>query len=486
MLEISERYAKALNPQRRSPSDAPAWIEAIDNPYLQGLFAPVCAETDVELPVDGTLPAGLNGVYVRNGPNPRFAPRNRYHWFDGDGMVHAVWFEGGKARYANRYVQTPALAKEVEQGEAIWPGVLGPFDFDLPLGPIKDTANTDLVQVGEELLALWYESGRPLALDPRTLQTRGPTRLPLPKRISAHSKTDPATGDFLWFSYGDRPPYMRYGVLRPDGSTHAVDIELPGPRRPHDLGITARYSILHDFPVFFDEALFQRTGKRVPLFQPHVPTRFGVIERFGTTPRWFEFAPCYMLHVVTCYEEGDEVVMIGCRNPDPTLHPRREDGPIAAMLSGLNILGQLHEWRMDLVTGATSERTLDTMNLEFPRVHPGRVGQRCRYAYLQHIPVEIPSTFDALVKVDLQTGAKQIHAYGPGIFGSEAPFVPRPGATAEDDGWLVTFVTDSNDWSSAVWIYDAQHVDAGPVCKLPLPVRVPAGFHATWLDGVPR
>ena len=70
-----------------------------------------------------------------------------------------------------------------------------------------------------------------------------------------------------------------------------------------------------------------------------MPTRYGVIPRFGTDAdvRWFTFEPCYMLHVVNCWEEGDEIVMIGCRTADPTLHPDRRDGKIAAMLSGLKL-----------------------------------------------------------------------------------------------------------------------------------------------------
>ncbi|MEC7948800.1 MAG: carotenoid oxygenase family protein, partial [Myxococcota bacterium] len=94
-LEITQRHGKALNPDGTPPPDAPAWIEGIDNPYLHGLFAPITREADSpSLPVlAGTLPRDLFGAYFRNGPNNRYAPINRYHWFDGDGMVHGVWFE---------------------------------------------------------------------------------------------------------------------------------------------------------------------------------------------------------------------------------------------------------------------------------------------------------------------------------------------------------------------------------------------------------
>lgn len=486
-LEITQRHGKALNPQGTPPTDAPAWIHRIDNPYLQGLFAPTTVETEAaDLPViAGALPAELEGAYLRNGPNNVHAPTNRYHWFDGDGMVHGIWFEGGRARYKNRWVHTRGLDAEAEAGAAIWGGVLGPFDFSLPGGPLKDTANTDLISVGGKLLALWYESGRPYALDPHTLETLGIEDFggALPRRISAHSKHDPATGDFIFFSYGDRPPYMRYGVVRPDGRVHQTEIDLPGPRRPHDIGVTPDFCVLHDFPIFFDPAVFKKTGKRIPLFHPEVPTRFGLIPRFGTGDqiKWFSFSPCYMLHVVNCWEEGDEVVMVGCRTDDPTLRPDPKDGRLAAMLSGIKLQANLYEWRMNRRTGEGSERHLDHTNAEFPMINPAWLGRKNRYSYHALIPHEIPATFEGIIKYDLQAGTHEQHAYGPGIFGSEAPFAARPGGTAEDDGWLVAFVTDVRDWTSQCWVYDAQHIAAGPIAKVGLPRRVPAGFHATWM-----
>jgi hypothetical protein len=41
------------------------------NTFLQGPFAPVTDEiTAFDLPVTGSIPAGLSGRYLRNGPNP--------------------------------------------------------------------------------------------------------------------------------------------------------------------------------------------------------------------------------------------------------------------------------------------------------------------------------------------------------------------------------------------------------------------------------
>lgn len=487
-LTVTKRYNKTLSAEGVAPTHAPAWIDKIDNPYLHGLYAPVTQETSAtELKVTGELPKDLFGGYFRNGPNSVHEPLNRYHWFDGDGMVHGIWFEDGKATYRNRWVRTPGWSKEAESQSSIWPGVLGPFDFSLPGGPLKDTANTDLIALNGRLLALWYESGQLYELEPKTLETLGPLTFDgkLDRRISAHSKPDPRTGDFVFFGYGDRPPYMHYGVVRPDGSLHLTDITLPGPRRPHDIGMTPNYSVLHDFPIFFDPELFKKTGKRIPLFHREVPTRYGVIPRFGTDTdvKWFEFEPCYMLHVVNTWEEGDEIVMIGCRTDDPSLKPNREDGKIAAMLSGLKLQANLYEWRMNLVTGQGTERKLDDLNAEFPMIREDVIGLSNRYAYLQVIPHEIPATFDGLLKVDLQTGAQQQWSYGPGVYGSEAPFAPRVGGQDEDDGWVVSFVTDTANWQSACLVFDAKNIDKGPVARVELPSRIPAGFHATWIPG---
>src|SRR5438445_2161182 len=90
-------------------------------PYLAGNYAPQLEEISAaNLAVVGRLPDDLAGTFVRNGSNPRFTPKGRYHWFDGDAMLHAVQFEAGRATYRNRFVRTRGLAAEIEAGHALW------------------------------------------------------------------------------------------------------------------------------------------------------------------------------------------------------------------------------------------------------------------------------------------------------------------------------------------------------------------------------
>jgi carotenoid cleavage dioxygenase len=472
------------------PADRPSWVDTIDNPYLHGIYAPVTAETTAhDLEVEGELPRDLYGAYVRNGPNPVFAPPNVYHWFDGDGMVHAVYFEDGRASYRSRWIETEGLAHERNLGRALWPGIMGPFDFDLPGHYLKDTANTDLIWHDGALLALWYLAGGAYRLDPATLDGRGRATFggKLRTTVSAHPKVDERTGDLVYFTYADAPPYMTYGVVSRQGElVHEIPIDLPGPRSPHDLTITERYTILHDFPYFHDVELQQRMKRRIARFHPELPSRFAVVPRFGKPEdvRWFEFNAGYVLHMVNAWEEGDWIVMDGCLQPDPTIRRRPEEGALASMLAYFRARFHLHRWRMNLRTGETREEQLDDLNVEFCLPDTNRYGEKTRYSYHQYIPADgYTLVFEALVKYDHENGSSVRYDYGPGNYGSESPFAPRVGGNGEDDGYVVTIVSIADECRSECWVFSARDIAKGPIAKVRLPVRVPAGFHAKWVAG---
>ncbi len=466
----------------------PDWALSHDNPYLHGVYAPLSTETAViSLDVIGEIPRDLNGTYLRNGPNPAHAPINRYHWFDGDGMVHAVHFDDGKASYRSRWVRTTGFAREATDGHAVWPGMMGPFDFSLPGGPVKDTANTDLLAVGGRVLALWYNAGTPYWLDVETLETLGPETFQgqVKHSISAHAKYDERTGELLFFTYGDEPPYMTVGVASPDGRLkRRMEVDLPGPRLPHDMGFTENYAVVHDLPFFHDLDILRQHKKRVIRFHRDIPSRFGLVRRDGSgETRWFEAEPCYIYHVINCWEEGDEIVMDACRCDDPLPKPNPDEGALASMLAYLRLQATLHRWRFNLKTGETREELLDDLSAEFPAINNRIGGRQSRYCYSQIIPQAPTLSFTGLIKYDTATGRSWRYDYGDGVFGSEVAFAPRDGASDEDDGYAITYVTDTSDWTSQCLVFDAHNIEAGPLCRVQLPGRIPAGFHATWALG---
>jgi carotenoid cleavage dioxygenase len=475
---------------QRDPTDSPSWIVNVQNPYLRGVHAPTVHETtafDLEVTL-GEIPMDLRGAYVRNGPNAVFQPNNLYHWFDGDGMVHAVYFEDGKANYRSRFVRTDGLADEMEAARSIWPGVMGPFDFDAPRHFIKDTANTDIIHHNGKLLATWYLCGDVYQLDPLTLEALGKNDFggKLSTTVSAHPKVDARTGELVYYTLCDDPPYMRYGVVSKEGKLiHETPIDLPGPRASHDLTITENYTVLHDLPFFHDVELQRKTGYRIARFHPEIPSRFGVVPRHGSrdSVRWFEFEPTYVLHMVNAWEDGDWIIMDGCTQPDPTIKRRKEEGELASMLGYLRIRAHLHRWAMNLKTGETKEEDLDDLNVEFCLPDTELYGRKTRFSYHQQLPVDgYTVEFNALVKYDHQDGTRTRYEYGPGNLASESPFARRISATAEDDGYVVTLMTNPG-WQhhSEVWLFHAQEIERGPITKIKLPARIPPGFHAKWI-----
>jgi carotenoid cleavage dioxygenase-like enzyme len=476
--------------------DAPNWIYELDNPYLHGVYAPTLDEMHVEnLEVSGELPADLVGAYFRNGPNPVHQPANRHHPFDGDGMVHGVYFRDGKAAYRNRYVQTVALAQEMMDGKSVSPGVMGPFDYSVSQFGIKDTSNTDIFWYGGDLMSLWYNAGHPYRLDGMNLETKGYFDLQgrQQRRMSAHSKVDWSTGELLFFDYGDKPPFMTYGVSDPSGKLlHEVAIDLPGPRLPHDIGFTTHYAVLHDLPFFHDMEVLRRHNYRVLTFHKDIPTRFGIIPRRGQGSEvcWFECEPCYILHVTNCWEEGDWVVMDGCRSLNPMPDAQAGEGELASMLAYMRLEANAYRWRFNLVTGEVREGDIDDLNTEFNKSNPIFHGVKSKYSYHQRIPLlhegGYTLRFTGLVKYNNDTGQHTQWDYGAGVYGSEAVFAPKPGAdrsSAEDDGYVITLATDSNTWESHCLVFDATDITQGPIARVKMPQRVPFGFHATWARG---
>ncbi len=450
------------------------------NPYLNGLYAPVREEVSArDLPVTGEIPRNLNGAYYRNGPNPMSPPVGMHHWFDGDGMLHGVWFENGRARYANRYVRTPDFEAEIEGADAM-PGIFSPSRaVDGRRTVYKDTANTDVIVHNGRLLALWYISGQPVCVDLETLETIGVEDFGgrLPGNVSAHSKTDPNTGEFVFFDYALYEPKMSFGTISADNRlVRFQEVDLPGPRLPHDMGLTENYVILHDLPVVFTDSALRNRMWQIKV--ANQPTRFGVVPRKGGPVKWFEFPTCYIYHVINCWEEGDDVVMAACKMAPNGYEPDIASyGPYAPMVTVLALRAQPFIWRMNMKTGKATETQLDDALSEFPVVNLDRSTRKTRWSYHVVMDDHVLQRFSALRKYDLTTGSYEQHDFGEGVFGSEPAFAPS--GDREDDGWVVTITTDLAGNSEAR-IIDPANFSGSPVARVKLPQRVPAGFHATW------
>ncbi|MGA0604008.1 carotenoid oxygenase family protein [Caulobacter sp. KR2-114] len=467
-------------------------LQPSNHPYLNGAWTPLMEEvnaTDLEV-IEGAIPKDLDGVYLRNTENQIHQPLGRFHPFDGDAMVHQIDFREGRANYRNRFVRTRGFQAEQEAGGSLWGGLADPPALALrpgfgAHGALKDASSTDIVVHAGKALSTFYQCGEGYRMDPATLETIGVEGWVPIDGISAHAKVDEATGELMFFNYSKHPPYMHYGVVGPDNRLKTyIPVPLPGPRLPHDMAFSEHWSILNDLPVFWDAELLKRNIHAVRLHEG-LPSRFALVPRHGRTEdiRWFEAAPTYVLHWLNAYEEGDEVLLDGYFQEEPMPRPRRDAPPgfehMMAYLDEHSFRSKLHRWRFNLRDGTTREQRLDDRVLEFGMFNQAYAGRKYRYAYSTTTK---PGwfLFNGFVKHDLETGESWSLTLDEGRYASEAPFAPRVGAVAEDDGYLVSFITDETAGRSECLILDARRIQDGPVARVALPHKICSGTHACW------
>ena len=481
-VEIHARFTPGL------PEDDP-------HPYRSGAWRPQHTEFNAwNMDVVGEIPRDLSGAYLRNTENPLFEPIKRYHPFDGDGMLHSISFEDGEARYANRFVRTEGFLAEQKARQSLWAGITEhPSNAIADYGWgartfLKDSASTDVIVHGGKALASFYQCGELYQLDPRDLRDLGRAdfkgRFPA-QGVSAHCKVDEHTGELLFFNYSVEAPYLNYGVVNREGElTDYIGIPLPGPRLPHDMAFTENWTVLNDLPLYWDPKSLA-DGYYSNRFDRDKPSRFALVPRHGKTEdvRWFEADPTFILHFANAYEDGDEVVLDGFFQHNPTARgvPRPPPELKGFETLDMNVLeARAHRWRFNLVTGEASETSMSETCAEFPMINGRHAGRRHRYTYNA---VCAPSlfAFNGLIKHDLDTGNEESVSFEDGVFISESVMAPRDGSEGEDDGYVLTFTTDMNRDLSECLIFDAANILAEPVARIRLPERIASGTHATWV-----
>ena len=454
------------------------------NPFLRGNFGPWREEGVHDgLQVIGEIPRDLNGTFFRAGPNPAFEPEGRYHWFDGDGMVHAIKIENGRASYRNRWVESEGLKEERKAGRPLYRGILSMSGTEAP--SIKVTGNTNIVAHAGKLLAL-VESSLPTEMVPCTLATVGLYDFggKLGTAMTAHPKMDPETGEMLFFGYAPFPPFLTYHVVDRSGAlTRSEVIDVEWASMMHDFAITKDYVIFMLAPVVFD---FANVGKTGSLFtwEPERGAKLGVMPRTGGNAdvRWFDIDPCFVFHPMNAYAENGVVTLDVARyeqllfmDPSAARNPGWRDKNVA----------RLHRFTIDLAKGTVGSTPLDDGDGEFPRIDERLLGRKHRYGYMAITGPEgnesgIP-LWTSIRKYDLERGTSETRNFGAGNGVGEPLFVPRGNAAGEDDGYVLVLDYDQDRNASAFFVLDAKNIAGEPLAEIWVPHRVPYGFHGNWV-----
>ena len=435
--------------------------------HLQGNWAPVEKElSETNLEIKGEIPKDLSGLFVRNGFNPVSGYSD--HWFFGNGMLHGVYLEDGKASYKNRYVRTPYYEDDLN--------VMSSFG-NLAASP----ANTHIVNHAGKLLAL-EETSLPWELN-KDLDTIGVEDFEgkLKTAMTAHPRVCPETGEMLFFGYSMMgEPYLNYYRVSKEGKlVQSEAIEIPRPVMMHDWNITRNYVVFMDLPIVSDMDLAVTTGSPFG-FKPECGARLGVMPREGNNSdvRWFDIDPCFVFHSFNSFEVDNKIVLYVSRQQEAMV------GGFKDIYGGETTVAKLWRWVIDLEKGTVSEEQLDDGACDFPRVNDNRIGLHSDFGYCMQIKTDVESlTFgENLFKYHLESGKRTDHHLGDNVAGGEPVFAPKPGAKYEDEGWILSLVHERNSRKSKLVIIDAQAFDQDPVAEVIIPQRVPYGAHGSWIQ----
>jgi carotenoid cleavage dioxygenase-like enzyme len=472
LLAKADQRAAAAADRVEQPSLLPAAVVDVQTVlpvFRTGNYAPVHDElTAFDLPVQGRIPAELNGWYLRNGPNARTGAA---HWCVGDGMVHGVRLENGRAAwYRNRWVRTESFEDPI-----------GLYNDDGTRNLHSSIANTHVVRHAGKTLAL-MEFSLPYEIS-NDLETVGVYDFggKLTDSMTAHPKICPVTGEMHFFGTGNIfEPHVVYHRADADGRlTINRPIDVPALTMMHDFALTAEHVVFLDLPLVFDlrVALAQqdvRELRDLPYrWDDDYGARLGVLRRddpYGPV-RWLDIDPCYVFHIANAYDvrsaDENSVVLEVVRYPEIW----RDSSKFTADAA-------LWRWKLNLDTGVVEESQLDDRGVEYPRVDDRRAGAAARYS------VAVGS--DVLVRYDLQRDTASEHRFSDGGHRapgapSEAVFAPAVGASDELAGWYLTYVYDPVNDASDLVVIDASDFEGDPVARVRLPRRVPHGFHGNWI-----
>jgi carotenoid cleavage dioxygenase len=310
--------------------------------------------------------------------------------------------------------------------------------------------------------------------------------------MTAHPKIDPDTGEMVFFAYMATGPFaadVMVHKVNADGIlTESTHLPTPYSSMVHDFVITENYIVVPVMPI---TGSLERAMEGGPPFawEPDKGVHLGILPRDGGTGedvRWIEMDLCFAFHFMNAFDRDGVISVDACQFEKAPLFPTPSGEPTGKAQPFL------HRWTIDMNAAEPSAgfEQIDTFESEFPQCDPRRVGKDYRHGWYASCDGELKSPlaenenyYNVIGHYDHQAGAAERFSCGQSLV-SEPIFVPAGPGAAEGEGSVLAVVTSFETRTSSLYIFNALAVAAGPVAKVHLSHRVPAGFHGSWRPAV--
>ncbi len=467
-------------------------------PGLERAFAQPPAERDEILgarDVEGRLPDWLRGAFYLNGPARFERGGLRYrHWLDGDGMLLALRFAPQGLRFRSRFVRGLKWRDEEAAGRALYRafGTAFPGDRLVHGVTLASPLNVSVVPFASRLLA-FGEQGLPWEVDPETLETRGEFTfggaLNAISPLAAHPKLDPRSGELWSFgvSFAAARPCLHLYRFAPDGRLlRRRRVPLGLPVSLHDFALAPRHAVFHVAPYVLDMQALQDGAALIDAlrWEPRHESRLLVVAREGDAPALeVPLGAGYSLHTLGAFEDQRQgTLTLDCLELERPVYDQYQ--PLPDLFREVSP-GRPTRLVVDLRAGALLERRTLPYELapDFGAVDPRRFGLpgddvwvlgvstagrpgRKFFDQLAHLRWSRPT------QLDLWQAPAEQYLAGEPAFAAD----PRD----EEGGALLCPLWDARRDESALLVFDAREVAAGPRARLRLPERMHLGFHTTF------
>jgi carotenoid cleavage dioxygenase len=459
------------------------------------------------LEVEGEIPAEIDGAFFRAVPDNAHAPMFEDDIaLNADGMISRFHFENGHVDYDIRYVETERYLAEKQARRALFGRYRNPFTDDPSVAGVDRTlANTTPVWHGGRLF-MTKEDGRGYEVNPHTLQTIGKWDYYgalKSETFTAHPRVDPITGELFFFGYeagGLCSRDIAYGIADAEGNLVSEQwFEQPYCGTIHDFVITQKYAIWPIFPTTADLDRLKAGGAHWA-HQQEVESWIAIMPRYGKVEemRWIKGPPgVSAFHEVNAYDDGDLVHIDMCLTDTNAFSFMREAGGIQREQQSLQ--GAVTRWTIDMSKAEPEieERPLGPPG-DLPRLadaDQGRPYNRAWYVSMNPqggppmVGGPVGVNFNALVRLEPGNGRVTLMGVPPGAAISEPVHVPAEDPT--HGGWLLSVVDIPNgplgqsaphDYSSELWIVEADNVEKGPVAKVRTGLALRSQVHGSWVS----